>query len=93
MKFCSEALNQVALAARIEIAGEEEMYAKYLEQMTGRLVGLVEMNLESVTPTGRIAPQANMFRDDRVEKKFPEEMNLKNAPAVRDGYFRVPRII
>ena len=93
MKFSQEMLEHVALAARIEVTGKEQQYTDYLEQMTDRLIHLAEMDLASTTPTGRIAPQPNIFREDAVEKHFPEEMNLNSAPAVRDGYLRVPRII
>ncbi len=93
MKFTREMLEHVALAARMETAGKEQQYINYLEGMTDRLAQLTELDLTDVTPTGRIAPQTNQFREDAVLEVFPENMNLKNAPALREGYFRVPRII
>ena len=93
MRLSRKAVEHIALAARIEVIGEEEKIENYLEHVLSSLEQLVDMKLYEVTPTGRIAPQANVVRKDEVCEIFPDDKNLSSAPVLRDSYFRVPRII
>ncbi len=93
MHIDQEDLRRIAIAARIEISGEEETYLQSLNQAMEELTALTEMDLADTVQTGRIAPQKNVFRKDQVEQVFSEEQNLSSAPDVQDHYFRVPRII
>jgi len=86
-------LEHIALAARIELGSDESVYWDDLNRILRSLDVLVNLNLEGVMPTGRIGPQSNMVRKDELTDPFPKEYNLKNAPALRGRYFRVPRIL
>jgi aspartyl-tRNA(Asn)/glutamyl-tRNA(Gln) amidotransferase subunit C len=81
----------VARLARLQLDDDE------VERMSGELSGILEhiekigeLDLEGVPPTSHVVPMTNALRPDEPRPSWPREIQLANAPAVRDGGFEVP---
>jgi len=45
------------------------------------------------TPLSALRPVSLRLRDDEVTESDQRELNQRNAPAVRDGLFLVPKVL
>jgi aspartyl-tRNA(Asn)/glutamyl-tRNA(Gln) amidotransferase subunit C len=94
MALSIEDIKKIAHLARIEVS-EGEAQAT-LTKLTG-IMGLIEQ-MQAVDTTG-IAPMSHSqdlvqrLRDDVVTKENLREAFQKNAPAVADGLYLVPKVI
>ena len=55
--------------------------------------GLQKLDTENVEPTTYILPIYNAFREDVAVEGVTQEVALKDAPAVYNGGFKVPRVM
>lgn len=69
-----------------EITMELENIVRYVEKIN-------ELDLDEVPETAHVLDLTNVFRDDRVEAWLTQEEALANAPAKKNGYFSVPKVI
>jgi aspartyl-tRNA(Asn)/glutamyl-tRNA(Gln) amidotransferase subunit C len=94
MALSIEDIKKIAHLARIEVS-EGEAQAT-LTKLTG-IMGLIEQ-MQAVDTAG-IAPMSHSqdvvqrLRDDVVTKENLREAFQKNAPAVADGLYLVPKVI
>ena len=51
------------------------------------------LDTEGVEPMSHIFPIHNVFREDVVENDDEHEKILANAPAAKDGAFKVPKTV
>jgi aspartyl-tRNA(Asn)/glutamyl-tRNA(Gln) amidotransferase subunit C len=51
-----------------------------------------ELELADVPPTAHVLDVVNVTRDDRERPSLARDEALRNAPAVGDDCFRVPRM-
>jgi aspartyl-tRNA(Asn)/glutamyl-tRNA(Gln) amidotransferase subunit C len=86
-------VRYVARLARLRIEPDEAT------RMTGELAKILahvdkmsELDLSDVPPTAHVLDVANVTRDDRERPSLPRADALRNAPAVSDDCFRVPRM-
>lgn len=86
-------VRYVAKLARLRIAPDEAA------RMTGELAKILahidkmsELDLDDVPPTAHVLDVVNVTRDDRERPGLSREDALRNAPAVADECFRVPRM-
>jgi aspartyl-tRNA(Asn)/glutamyl-tRNA(Gln) amidotransferase subunit C len=86
-------VRYVAKLARLRIEQDEAT------RMTGELARILahidkmsELELADVPPTAHVLDVVNVTRDDRERPGLSREEALRNAPAVADECFRVPRI-
>lgn len=86
-------VRYVARLARLHLEQDE------LERMTGELANILahidkmrELDTEAVEPTAHVLDVTNVTRPDRVEAGLTRAAALRNAPAVSDDSFRVPRM-
>ncbi len=86
-------VRYVARLARLHIEQDEAA------RMTGELAKILahigkmsELDLADVPPTAHVLDVVNVTRDDRPGVSLPREESLRNAPAVTDDCFRVPRM-
>ena len=86
-------VRYVAKLARLRIEQDEAA------RMTGELARILahidkmsELDLAGVPPTAHVLDVVNVTRDDRERPSLPPEEALRNAPAVADDCFRVPRM-
>ena len=54
---------------------------------------LQKLDTENVEPTTYILPIYNAFREDVAVEGVTQEVALKDAPAVHNGGFKVPRVM
>jgi aspartyl-tRNA(Asn)/glutamyl-tRNA(Gln) amidotransferase subunit C len=88
-----QTVRHVARLARLRLEPDEE------ERMQRELSGILEhveriqsLDLEGVPPTTHVVQLANVLRDDEPWPCLTREEALREAPAVVDGGFAVPRI-
>ena len=86
-------VQHVARLARLHLTPDEVV------RMTGELAKILnhvgkiaELDLSQIPPTAHVLELTNVTRPDRVRPSLPREEALKNAPAVSDDCFRVPRM-
>ncbi len=83
----------VARLARLRIEPSEAA------RMTGELAKILahidkmsELDLAGVPPTAHVLDVVNVTREDKARPGLSREDALRNAPAVSDECFRVPRM-
>ena len=86
-------VRYVAKLARLHLDADEA------QRMTGELVKILahidkmsELDVSDVEPTAHVLDVANVTRADRPRPSVSREDALRNAPAVSDDSFRVPRM-
>ena len=86
-------VRYVAKLARLRIEQDEAV------RMTGELARILahvdkmsELDLADVSPTAHVLDVVNVTREDRERPGLSREDALRNAPAVADECFRVPRM-
>ena len=94
MPVSIEDVKRVARLAHLEFSPEEEeKLVGELNQILDYMTKLKALNTEDVAPTSHVAPVANTFREDEVQEFAPLGELLSQGPDIKDGYFRVPRVI
>ena len=94
MKITKEDVKYVSHLAKIKLKeGEIENYQKDLEEILVYVEKLKSLPTQNVRETTHILSAVNRFREDRVRNGLEQREALANAPAKKDGYFKVPKII
>ncbi len=94
MKVTENDVKHIASLSRLEIPEEE--IAKFTEQFNQILNyadDLSKVDTTGIEPTASILPLENVLREDEALPGVSHEDALKNAPAVHDDGFKVPRVI
>ena len=88
-----EEVEHIGWLARIKLTGEEK--AQYAEQMNDILdyFGKIDEIKTDVEPTYHVLELHNVFRDDVAFSSLEQDAALANAPKVKDGFFKAPRIM
>jgi aspartyl-tRNA(Asn)/glutamyl-tRNA(Gln) amidotransferase subunit C len=86
-------VRHVAKLARLHLESKE------MDRMTGELAKILshidklsELDVADVPPTAHVLDVTNVARADKGRPSLPVDEALKNAPAVSDDSFRVPRM-
>jgi aspartyl-tRNA(Asn)/glutamyl-tRNA(Gln) amidotransferase subunit C len=86
-------VRHVAMLARLGIEpGDEEFYADQLSGILEHIDRLQELDTGDIPPTAQVVEIASRLREDEPRPCLTQEEALANAPAVVDGFFRVPSI-
>ena len=89
-----ETIEYVGILAKLELSDTEKEQAK---QDMGRMLDYIdklnELDTAGVEPMSHVFPVNNVFREDVVENGDDREGILANAPAKKDGSFKVPRTV
>ena len=94
MSLSIEDVKRIALLARIEVTPDE---AQLTLDKLGGILGLIE-EMQAVDTTG-IVPMSHSqdvnqrLREDVVSETNQRELFQKNAPAVENGLYLVPKVI
>lgn len=84
----------VANLARIEITKEEASFlGEQLEHILKYIDKLKEVNVDGVESLRSMRQGKNVFRQDKVSSFEGRENILANAPALEEGYFKIPKVI
>ena len=86
-------VRYVAKIARLRLEADE------VGRMTGELAGILghidkmsELELAEVEPTAHVLDVVNVLRPDKPRASLSRDDALRNAPAVSNDSFRVPRM-
>jgi aspartyl-tRNA(Asn)/glutamyl-tRNA(Gln) amidotransferase subunit C len=94
MKITREEVKRVAMLARLSLtAEEEERLTEQLDKILLYMEKLNELDTEGVEPLANVIDIVNAFREDRLGQRFDTETLMANAPARKDNFLKVPKII
>ena len=94
MPITLEEVKHVAALAKLSFTEVElAKIAKELDAIVGYVEQLKELDVGDVPPTSHMLDLHNVFRGDKVEPWLTNEEALQNAPAQKNGYFSVPKVI
>lgn len=89
-----ETMEYVGILAKLELSPEEKEQAK---KDMGRMLDYIDMlnnlDTEGIEPMSHVFPVHNVFREDVVVNGDEREKILANAPAEKDGAFKVPKTV
>jgi aspartyl-tRNA(Asn)/glutamyl-tRNA(Gln) amidotransferase subunit C len=93
-RISKDQVKHVAHLARLAVTEEEaEMLTEQLDKIIGFAEELNELDTDNVEPTTHVLELKNILREDEVRNSVSVEEALKNAPAQKDGQFKVPNIL
>lgn len=94
MKIDDKLIDHIAHLSRLSFEGKErEAIKKDMEQITGFIEKLGELDTNNVTPLIFMNDEVNRLRDDIPVKSLTHEEILKNAPKKDTDYFRIPKVL
>jgi len=76
---------------RLEVDEADRMTAE-LAKILEHIDKLGELDLAAVEPTAHVLAVTDVVRPDKPRPSLPRDEALRNAPAVSDDCFRVPRM-
>lgn len=86
-------VRYVARLARLHLEQDEiRRMTGELGKILGHIDKMSELDTAAVTPTAHVLDVVDVTRADKVEPGLTREEALRNAPAVTDDSFRVPRM-
>ena len=89
-----ETIEYVGILAKLELSPEEKEEAKKdMGRMLDYIDKLNELDTAGVEPMSHIFQMYNVFREDVVTNGDDRDNMLKNAPAEKDGTYKVPRTV
>ena len=94
MSLDKATVAHIAALARIRVAEEDlNGLAQELSNILGWIEQLNAVDTSGVPPMSRAADQKLRWRADKVTDGGIPEKVLANAPAAKDGFFTVPKVI
>ena len=94
MSLDKATVAHIAALARIRVAEEDlNGLAQELSNILGWIEQLNAVDTSGVPPMSRAADQKLRWREDKVTDGSIAEKVLANAPAAKDGFFTVPKVI
>ena len=94
MKVTVEILERVADLTKVIVPeAEKEAILAHYNDIFAYADELHKLDTENVEPTTYILPIYNAFREDVAVEGVTQEVALKDAPAVHNGGFKVPRVM
>ena len=89
-----ETMENVCILAKLSLTEDEKEKAKEdMQKMLDYVDKLDELDTSSVEPMSHIFGDQNVFREDVVTNGDDRDNMLKNAPAEKDGTYKVPRTV
>jgi aspartyl-tRNA(Asn)/glutamyl-tRNA(Gln) amidotransferase subunit C len=87
-------VEHVAELARLRLSEEEvESFTRQLGAVLDHAEQLNRVDTSGVEPTSYVAAQGDRMRDDVERESLDPASALKNGPAVKKGFFAVPKVI
>ncbi len=86
-------VSHVARLARLRLeAAEADRMTAELARILEHVDKIGELDLAAVAPTAHVLAVVDVVRPDKPRPSLPRDEALRNAPAVSDDCFRVPRM-
>ena len=93
-RITDEIIDYVGVLAKLELSPEEREQAKKdMAKMLDYIDLLGGLDTGDVEPMSHVFPVRNVFREDIPSDKDNREDILANAPAQKDGSFKVPKTV
>ncbi|MAI67395.1 MAG: Asp-tRNA(Asn)/Glu-tRNA(Gln) amidotransferase GatCAB subunit C [Phycisphaerae bacterium] len=87
-------VQHVAKLSRLALTNVEIEQAKEdLSTIFEHIARLNDVDTEGVDPLDHPTELLNRYRDDSIGKPLSQEQVLSNAPAVKDVFFDVPKVL
>lgn len=94
MEITDSVFNQLAHLSRLRFTDSEQVEIKAdLQRMIAFVEKLNEVDTTGVAPLLHMSSAINVWREDKVEARESRDEVLQNAPASKDGFFLVPKVI
>lgn len=94
MEITMDLISYLEKLGRIRLTDEEKEKAIIdLSSILGYIDKLNELDTDSVEPLSHAFPITNVFREDEVTNSDRRDAILSNAPAQKDGSFKVPKTV
>lgn len=94
MKLSPEAVDHVALLARLGLTDEErERMREQLSSILDHVERLQEVDTEAIPPTAQVITLSNVMRADEARPSMSLADVLANAPQSEDGMFKVNAVL
>jgi aspartyl-tRNA(Asn)/glutamyl-tRNA(Gln) amidotransferase subunit C len=85
---------RIAGLARIGLSDAEvQRMADELSRIVGFVEQLQTIDISDTKPTDQVTGLEDVWREDEVKPSLPREKLLANAPASKDGYIVVKRVL
>jgi aspartyl-tRNA(Asn)/glutamyl-tRNA(Gln) amidotransferase subunit C len=94
MAVTMKEVEHIAGLARLEFnESEKQKLTHELNEILKYVEKLDELDTSNVEPLSHVIELSNVFRDDVVQPSISPEEALKNAPAKKETFFKVPKVI
>jgi len=94
MKLDKEQIKHIATLARLGLSDDDiEAFSIQLSEVLDNFDILKQIDTTNVQPAAQIISTQNVFRNDKVEKSFPRNEILNNAPMKENSCFKVQSIL
>ena len=94
MEITDELIDYLAVLSRLSIQDKDrDSLKKDLGEVLNYMAALNQLDTTGVTPMSHVFPVKNVFREDVVTNTADRETLLSNAPAQKDGCFKVPKTV
>jgi len=94
MDITMDLISYLEKLGRIRLSDEEKEKARIdLSSILGYIDKLNELDTDSVEPLSHAFPITNVYREDVVTNGDRRDAILSNAPAQKDGSFKVPKTV
>ncbi len=94
MKITDAEIDRIAQLAKLEFNDQEKVRIRRdLNRILEYVEKLNDPDTTDVEPLSHPLELTNVMRDDRAERSLSAEEALKNAPARKDNFFTVPKVI
>ena len=94
VRIDDEMIEYVGILAKLELSPEEKEEAKSdMSRMLDYIDMLNRLDTSGVEPMSHVFPVHNVFREDVVVNGDERDKILANAPAEKDGAFKVPKTV
>jgi aspartyl-tRNA(Asn)/glutamyl-tRNA(Gln) amidotransferase subunit C len=93
-KLGTTEVERIAKLARIGLTAEETAAMSVeLGQIVAFVAQLQAVDVDGVEPTDQVTGLVDVWREDVVAPSMPREQLLANAPAQKNGYIVVKRVM
>lgn len=94
MDITMDLISYLEKLGRIRLTDEEKEKTRIdLSSILGYIDKLNELDTDSVEPLSHAFPITNVYREDAVTNGDRRDAILSNAPAQKDGSFKVPKTV
>ena len=94
MSIDNQTVKKVAKLARIKVKEtDEEKLKNELNNILKWVDELKKVDTKDVEPMLSVFNESMPLREDKSEKKYSNELILKNSPEKKSGFFVVPKVV